>query len=163
MTKESEIYAVQPSQFIPFEQQEMMSENMILDMQIGVLVSTLIDEGSQNLVELVRENVQHLIAVFTSHLEVAGENEITPNNEAFILKEEYDVNPLHYNRHIRALLQLVGFEIPILKSDPCFYRGTTEFSRLVKCEESITKYLNIPFETPNGLPSSSYLTQQSEK
>ncbi|KAI8385416.1 Topoisomerase 1-associated factor 1 [Nakaseomyces glabratus] len=163
MTKESEIYAVQPSQFIPFEQQEMMSENMILDMQIGVLVSTLIDEGSQNLVELVRENVQHLIAVFTSHLEVAGENEIMPNNEAFILKEEYDVNPLHYNRHIRALLQLVGFEIPILKSDPCFYRGTTEFSRLVKCEESITKYLNIPFETPNGLPSSSYLKQQSEK
>ncbi|KAL3230449.1 Topoisomerase 1-associated factor 1 [Nakaseomyces bracarensis] len=162
-TKESNYYAVEPSDFHHIDDQEMMSESILLDIKLGILVSTLIDDGLQNLVEAIRDNLRHVIDVFTSHLQIIGdESNGTPNNEIFDMGDREDVNPLVYNRDFRALAKLIGYTIPKIKTDICFMIGTNSFSHLIKCEESITKYLNIPFETPNGKPSSSYLKRRNE-
>ncbi|CAI4049374.1 Tof1p SKDI_14G0600 [Saccharomyces kudriavzevii IFO 1802] len=148
------------SQFKPIPDEEALPSSILLDMKYGILVSTLLDDGKIELLDHLLKHITHTLDVFRSWLTVnvnANRETINPPNEYLTLTSTLNNDALFRDKDYRALLSLIGYSIPNKIDEPCFLAGTIEIPDLTVSYELIKKYLSIPFETPNGLPSSSYL------
>lgn len=161
------MYAAPASQFKPIPDEEALPPSILLDMKYGVLVSTLLDDGKTELLDQLLKHITHTLDIFKSWLTVnvnAGKETVNPPNEYFTLTGVLNNDPIFKDKDYRALLLLIGYSIPRKINEPCFLPGTVEVSDLIVSCELVKKYLSTPFETPNGLPSSSYLLRvRSEK
>ncbi len=161
------MYAAPASQFKPIPDEEALPPSILLDMKYGILVSTLLDDGKTELLDQLLKHITHTLDIFKSWLTVnvnAGKETVNPPNEYFTLTGVLNNDPIFKDKDYRALLLLIGYSIPRKINEPCFLPGTVEVSDLTVSCELVKKYLSTPFETPNGLPSSSYLLRvRSEK
>ncbi|CAI4049635.1 hypothetical protein N7582_004715 [Saccharomyces uvarum] len=156
------LYASSISQFKPIPDEEALPPSVLQDMRYGILVSTLLDDGKAELLDQLLQHITHTLNVFKSWLSVnvnAGRETMNPPNEFFVLTGTLNNDPLFRDKDYRALLSLIGYSVPDKINEPCFLAGTIEIPDLTTSCELIKKYLSTPFETPNGLPSSSYLVR----
>lgn len=157
-SKESEHGAI-PSIFKKLPDEEMLPESAVKDMKFGILVATLIDDSKNDYLDELIKHLSKSIDIFKAWLtvHVLNENE-TANapNEIFTLPSEFG-NPLLSDRDFRALLKLIGYQIPMSPGDSCYLPGDIEYPSLQESLELLKKYTTTSFETPNGLPAASYL------
>lgn len=157
-SKENE-HGVPPSIFKELPDEEMLPESAVRDMKFGILVATLIDDAKSDYLDELIRHLSKSIDLFKSWLtvHVLNENETAnPPNEKFSMPKEIG-NPLLSDRDFRALLKLIGYEIPMSPLDSCYLPGNIEYPDLQESLELLRKYTTISFETPNGLPAASYL------
>ncbi|CCD25742.1 Tof1p NDAI_0F04240 [Naumovozyma dairenensis CBS 421] len=160
------LFGVPPSVFKNIEDEHMLPPAVLKDMKYGILVSSLIDDDKTELLEKLIEHIKRAIDIFSSWLTVNinnGNETANPPNETFKLQEVSARNPLLSDKDFRALLQLIGYQIPMNHLEQCILPGTVEITALKESLELVKKYMNSPFETPNGLPSSSYLLRPRSK
>lgn len=156
--KKSAFYAVPPSKFKAIEEEEQNPESHILMMHFGILVSTLLDDGKEELLHQLRSHLEAVLSQIDPESTLLPERaETVQSAREFLLKEESDQNPLFFDRDFRALLKLVGFTLPLTVKETCYLPVEIEVAKIKESLDHIKTYLSTPFETPNGLPSSSYL------
>ncbi|GMM57929.1 Tof1 protein [Maudiozyma humilis] len=156
---------VEPSTFKPIEEEQMLPPSVVRDMKIGIVVSTLIDDGHNDILEVLRKNMELCIsfnearkAAETSGQPIEGEVTIPP----FVLPQEIK-HHLWLNSDLRALLVLINYTIPEISLDSCKFNRDASFAELEIDFDSLKKYMGIPFETPNGAPSSTYLIRPTNR
>lgn len=155
-----QFYGVIPSSFGHIENEQELPDSHLLDLKFGILVSALIDDGKVEMVNILADHMRKALDIFRSFLSlnVQQETELSdPPNQNFSWEEDTDSNPLVFDRDFRALLQLIGYSIPLSIEDNCYLPGSLEIPTLQNSVELVQKYLSTPFQTSNGLPSSSYL------
>ncbi|GAV48520.1 hypothetical protein ZYGR_0K00250 [Zygosaccharomyces rouxii] len=155
-------YAAPPSRFKNIEDQEQLPESVLKDMKCGILVSTLIDDGKEelllNLVSHMQLALDHFKSWLTVNLQHERETENLPD-ELFRIENFDGPNPLIFDKDYRALLSLIGYSLPLNIEEQCKLPGSVEIDFLQDSLELVKKHLATPFQTPNGLPSSSYLVR----
>lgn len=152
-------YGAPPSRFKRIEDEEMLSPTILNDIRYGILVSTLLDDNKLEILEELVKYLEKTLDIFKSWLTLNIENETetrNPPNEFFKMGNNLG-NPILLDKDYRALLKMLGFIIPSNESESCYLPGETEISTLQNALESVKKYISTPFETPNGLASSTYL------
>ena len=152
-------YGVPPSLFKPLPDEEMLPPSAVKDMKFGILVATLIDESKSEYLDNLIEHISKCIDIFKSWLTVniLNENETAnPPDEKFSIPQEFG-NPILSDRDLRALLKLIGYNIPMSASESCYLPGSIEIPQLQEALDLLKKYTTTSFETPNGLAASSYL------
>lgn len=152
-------YGVPPSLFKPLPDEEMLPISTVKDMKFGILVATLIDESKSEYIDKVIEHISKCIDIFKSWLSVniLNENETAnPPDEKFAISQEFG-NPILSDRDLRALLKLIGYNIPMSAAEPCYLPGSLELPQLQEALDLLKKYTTTSFETPNGLAASTYL------
>lgn len=158
--KENTYHAVPPSRFKHIEDQEQLPESVLQDMRYGILVSTLIDDGKEELLHHLISHMEISLDHFKSWLTVNVHNERemeNPPEEVFRIEKIDGSNPFIFDRDFRALLNLIGYLVPFNIEEQCKLLGNVEINSLQDSLELVKKYLATSFQTPNGLPSSSYL------
>lgn len=158
--KENKYHAVLPSKFKNIEDQEQLPKSVLTDIQYGILVSTLLDDGKEDLLSQLVSHMQTAVDRFKSWLTVNLQHETETENapdEVFRVQNSGETKPLIFDKDFRALLDLIGYSLPHNVEEECELPGSIEISLLQDSLELLKKYLTTPFETPNGLPSSSYL------
>ncbi|CCF58045.1 hypothetical protein KAFR_0D03970 [Kazachstania africana CBS 2517] len=157
--KREQFYGVPPSRFKNIKDAEALPKSVLKDMKFGIIVSAMIDDGKIELLEELKEHLKNTLNVFKAWLtvNVSMERETeNPPNEYFKSVQE-PRNPLLLDKDLRALLLLCDYLIPMTASEKCYLPGTVEITTLEESLTLIEKYMTTSFETPNGLPSSSYL------
>lgn len=154
--KKSAFYAVLPSRFKPFENEEELPSSHLDDLRFGILVSTLIDDGKQDLVESLIKHVETFKGDKSASL-----NDIPAGDEPQS-KKELTLDPanhdsLYFDKDFRALLALTGYHLPSTIKESCYLPDDIDREKLDQSLQLIRKYVTVPFESPNGLSSSSYL------
>ncbi|QLQ78750.1 hypothetical protein HG537_0B00990 [Torulaspora globosa] len=156
VVRKSAFYAVLPSRFKPIESEEELPSSHLLDIRFGILVSTLLDDGKQELVDSV---VKHLGTIIKD-ASTNSSQKISSNTDSvkeLVLDPDTNHDSLYFDKDFRALLALAGYCLPSTIKERCCISDGMEIAELDRNLQIITKYLTTPFETPNGLPSSSYL------
>ena len=156
---------VEASTFKPIEEEEMLPPSVVRDMKIGIVVSTLIDDGHNDILEALKKNIELCIAFNEARKAataigqpIEGELVIPP----LVLPQEIK-HHLWLNSDLRALLVLVNYSIPDMSLDSCKFSRDSSFAELEIDFDSLKKYMGTPFETPNGAPSSTYLLRQTSR
>ena len=163
------LFGVSPTMFKLGSEEEGLPVAVLRDMKIGILVSTIIDNGDR---EIVQSFAEYLL-VNLSHWDVAQrlmdvDKDSTTDLDKSVSKMYFDLPPV-LRKHLltdgdfRALLVLLDFQIPTVSTDKCYPNKDYNFRQLSNDCDSIAKYMTTPFETPNGLPSSSYLVRSVEE
>ncbi|CAR28996.1 hypothetical protein ZYGR_0W00240 [Zygosaccharomyces rouxii] len=158
--KENNYHAVPPSRFKNIEDEEQLPESVLKDMKFGILVSTLIDDGKEELLISLISHMQVALDRFKSWLSVNVQHEReTENSPDEILGSENfnGSKPFIFDKDFRTLLDLIGYSLPLNVEEQCKLPGNVEIDSLQDSLELVKKHLATPFQTPNGLPSSSYL------
>ncbi|QLL31237.1 hypothetical protein HG536_0B00980 [Torulaspora globosa] len=154
--KKSAFYAVLPSRFKPIESEEELPSSHLLDMHFGILVSSLIDDGKQELVDGVIKHLSTIISDASINLNQNISNN-TKSVKELVLDPDTNHDSLYFDKDFRALLARAGYCLPSTIKERCYISDGMEIAELDRNLQIITKYMTTPFETPNGLPSSSYL------
>lgn len=152
-------YSVPESLFEPLPDEKMLPPSTVKDMKFGILVATLIDESKSEYIDKLIEHISKCIDIFKSWLTVniLNENETaSPPDEKFTMSQEFG-NPILSDRDLRALLKLIGYNIPMSAAEACYLPGSLEISQLEEALDLLKKYTTTTFETPNGLAASTYL------
>lgn len=152
----SAFYAVLPSRFRPIEAEEELPSSHLLDIRFGILVSTLLDDGKQELVDSLTKHLGTIISDASAN----SSPQISSNAESrkeLVLDLGTNHDSLYFDKDFRALLLMAGYCLPSTIKEKCYISGDMDISKLDRNLQIITKYVTTPFETPNGLPSSSYL------
>lgn len=160
--KDNKYYAALPSRFKRIEDEEQLPASALKDMKYGILVSTLIDDGKNEILDELIRHIQLALDHFRSWLAIniqrARETD-NPPDEIFELPNNNESQPLVFDKDFRALLEIIGYYIPSNVDDSCKLRGTVDMNSLSESLDLVKKHVSTPFQTPNGLPSSSYLTR----
>lgn len=158
--KENKYYAVPNSRFKNIEDQEQLPESVLKDMKYGILVSTLIDDGKEelllNLISHMQVALDHFKSWLTVNIQQERETKNAPD-EIFRIEKTEGSNPIIFDKDFRALLSLIGYHLPLNIEEQCKLPGSIEIDTLCDSLELVKKHLATPFQTPNGLPSSTYL------
>ncbi|SCW03066.1 LAFE_0G02190g1_1 [Lachancea fermentati] len=139
-----------------------MNENIITDFKFGILVSTLIDDEKIECIEELITNLKRIYDIFHSWL---LQNVATDTNENSSICEPFQTaiigvqNALLSDSDFRALLKLIGFQIPLTKKDRCILPISIGMQKIELALSLIVKYHTTTFDTPNKLPSSTYLVR----
>lgn len=160
ISKKDSFYGVPPSIFKNIEDQDALPASVLKDLKYGILISTLIDSDKTDLLEKLISHLKHTQDVFSSWLTInvnAEKETENPPNEIFSIDESTGGKPLLLDRDFRALLKLIGYQIPQNHLEPCYLPGTVEIDDINESIALVSKYMSTPFETPNGQPSASYL------
>lgn len=160
VSKKDIFNGVPPSCFKPIENESTMSVSDLKTIQLGILVSTLLDDGKNEIINFLKENLNKAIENFRSwsiEHNSPEESTETPPNENFTIDDSYYNESLLMDQDFRALLDLIGYSIPLNRQEECHLTGTKDIINLIDTSSIIDIHLRVPFETPNGLPSSSYL------
>lgn len=155
--KKTAFYAVLPSRFKPIENEAELPSSHVLDLRFGILVSSLIDDGKQELLEGLIKHLRNLLANrFSNHSQEDAENELQGRYD---LRRDTGLShdSLCFDKDFRALLALLGYHLPSNIKEACRIPRNISIGELEENVQRIEKYMSTPFETPNGLPSSSYL------
>ena len=158
---ERKVYCVRPSSFKTIEDEEMLPSGVVKDMKFGILVSTLIDDGKTELLDQLVQHMTHTLAIFNSwHSAGVDQNKElqNPPNEPFHLTSEFSGH-LFTDSDFRALLEMIKYVIPQTKEEVCYLPGIKDVNELKTELDIVKKHMNEPFQTPNGLASSSYLVR----
>ena len=158
---ERKVYCVMPSTFKSIEDEEMLPSGVVKDMKFGILISTLIDDGKTELLDQLVQHMTHTLAIFNSwhSVNVDQNNELQkPPNEPFHLTNELSGH-LFTDSDFRALLEMLKYVIPQAKGEVCYLPGTKDVNELKTELDTVKKHMNEPFQTPNGLASSTYLVR----
>lgn len=159
-------YGLAPSIFRRIEDEEMLPGKVVTDMKYGILVSTLLDDGKEDILSQLLKHMKNCFAIFSSWYAENnnGENYTAENlpSEILVLENVGERNPLLFDRDFRALLVLVGYSIPKTRLDKCFLNPGTDLNIFEEAIKSIEKYMLTAFETPNNQLSSTYLIRKSE-
>ncbi|SJM88085.1 related to Topoisomerase 1-associated factor 1 [Zygosaccharomyces bailii] len=158
--KADQYFAALPSTFKHIEDEEQLPHSVLNDMKYGILISTLIDDGKNELLDQLMAHLQLTLDHFRSWLTVNIQQERetqNPPDEIFKIVSDNELQPLLFDKDFRALLDIIGFHLPLHADDLCKLPGDIEISSLEESLELVKKYISTPFQTPNGLPSSSYL------
>lgn len=150
------------SKFIEAEELIGLSASALLDFKFGVLVSSLIDNEKRECVEALKQALTRTCDVLKSWLlnEVSRGDEFGHNSKEFFEPEDAFVKSSTYrDPDFRALLQLCGYEVPQNVKGKCVLIPSTPIPEIESSITLLVKYLTNAFDTPNGLPSSSYLTR----
>lgn len=152
-------FGLPPSRFKPIEDEDMLPPAVLRDIKIGILVSTLIDDGKAEILELLKTNIEINLSMYQSNLhrsETGEDGNQTVSNIPFSLPDEIKGNLL-IDKDLRALLDFLGYIIPAAAEEKCILPESPDYSRLETDFNSFKNYLTTPFETPNGKASSTYL------
>ncbi|CEP64347.1 Tof1p LALA0_S11e02036g [Lachancea lanzarotensis] len=156
-----------PSVFKPTEELMGMSPSTTLDFKFGILVSTLIDREKQNSVEALLDNLQRSCAIMKTWLldeALRGEmDSSTTGREQFETTSSSVRKDLHRDSDFRALLKLCSYQLSRFENESCFLSTSCRIPDVETFIDLIMKYLNNPFDTPNGEPSSSYLHRPGDE
>ncbi|SMN19865.1 similar to Saccharomyces cerevisiae YNL273W TOF1 Subunit of a replication-pausing checkpoint complex (Tof1p-Mrc1p-Csm3p) [Maudiozyma saulgeensis] len=157
-------FGVIPSTFKSIEDEETLPVAIVRDMKVGILVSTIIDNGDIEILELLKKNMEICFAFYDAALQISENTDTIPNG---VEKETLTLTPeskkhLLTNKDFRALLVLLDYSIPHTENDKCVLNEGCKYSQLLTDLDSLKKYLTTPFEAPNGKSSSSYLIRTSE-
>ncbi|EDO19100.1 hypothetical protein Kpol_2000p68 [Vanderwaltozyma polyspora DSM 70294] len=161
-SKKDTFHGAPPSYFRSIPDQESLEPAALKDIHVGILVSTLIDDGKLELIEKLVQNLSKTIDIFKSWISVNvndGNDLQNPPNEIFNSNDDNLKEALILDKDFRALLQLVGYKIPLNREDTCYLPGDLDVVQLSEYLSMIEKYMSTPFQTPNGQPSSSYLVR----
>lgn len=164
--KNRSFYAVSPSRFKGIADEQQLPESHLKDMKYGILVSALLDDGKNEIINQLADHMQSALDNFQSWLTVNVNHEIetvNPPKEFFKIEQSTELDPVIYDKDFRALLKEIGYNLPGTIKETCYLPGTVEIPLLEIALELVRKYLSIPFQTPNGLPSSSYLIRPTMK
>ncbi|AET37340.1 Tof1p Ecym_1083 [Eremothecium cymbalariae DBVPG len=148
-----------PTQFKPSNDHNSLSGGQPIDFKLGILVSTLIDEGKRDFVTQIHENFTRTLE---SYKEVAGKeiHERLTYPRSDFRSDMCDMKrALLFDGDIRALVLLLGYHLPFSEKEQCYMGGQYNLLELDNILSVLGKYLLIPFHTPNGLQSSSYLVR----
>ncbi|AMD19541.1 HCL610Wp [Eremothecium sinecaudum] len=158
-TTQSVHQVVIPTRFKNIEGQEQMTEKELRIAKFGILVSTLIDEGKEDYVKELSSNLEAAIEVYREY-STRKANELEGNNypRFDFSTSVYEMKrSLLFDSDLRALFLLVGYHIPNAEHDKCYIEGDLYLEDLQNNLDLLNKYKSVPFVTPNGLASSSYL------
>lgn len=164
--KHSSFYAAPPSRFKSIPDEKQLPESYLKDVKYGILVSALLDDGKNEILNQLADHMQSALDNFQSWLTVNVNHQtetVNPPKEFFKIEQSMELDPVIYDKDFRALLKQIGYDLPGTIKEPCYLPGTVEIPILKEALELVRKYLSIPFQTPNGLPSSSYLIRPSMK
>ncbi|CUS24324.1 LAQU0S15e01948g1_1 [Lachancea quebecensis] len=149
-----------PSKFIEAQEFIGLSASALLDFKFGVLVSSLIDNEKRECVEVLKKSLMDSCDVLKSWLlnEVSRGDEVGQSSKELFDPEDASVKrSIYRDPDFRALLQLCGYEIPQNIKAKCVLISSTPIPELESSVNLLVKYLTNAFDTPNGLPSYSYL------
>lgn len=156
--KKNAFYAVPPSRFKRIEDEEQLPDLHVVAMHYGIVVSALLDEGKQDLVDQLVEHLKVILSNVQPTSTILRDEERLPRSAMELsLREDIEKDSLFFDKDFRAILKLVGYHLPLTVKESCYLPAEIEIAKLKESLNHITKYLTTPFETPNGLPSSSYL------
>ncbi|AGO10841.1 AaceriAFR672Cp [[Ashbya] aceris (nom. inval.)] len=149
---------VAPTQFKYIEGEENMSEQQLKDMRIGILVSTLLDDGKNHFVEEVKRIFKLVIEGYEKHYHSSERSATLTYPRVDFRSDMFDMKrALLFDSDLRALLTTLGYHVAEAEVKPCYIGGEFYFPDLSSALNSLEQYMELPFHTPNGLPSSSYL------
>ncbi|KAG0667950.1 Topoisomerase 1-associated factor 1 [Maudiozyma exigua] len=158
------LFGVTPTMFKLTDDEDGLPIAVLRDMKIGILVSTIIDNGDDELIHLLQEHLRINLSFWDTALHKEHTDNGDTNLEKDIPKTEFVLPPVT-RKHLltdgdfRALLVLLDFQIPAISTDKCCLNKDCNYRQLQNDYDSFSKYMKTPFETPNGLPSSSYLVK----
>lgn len=156
--KKNTFYSVPPSRIRRIEDEEQLPESHIRELHFGILVSTLLDDGKQELLDQLMDHLKTVLAnVQPSSSTLQDEEALSQGFFELTLREDTGQDSLFFDKDFRALLNHVGYQLPLTIKEVCFLPTKTDIEKLKDSADCITKYMTTPFETPNHLPSSSYL------
>lgn len=146
------MYGVPASKFKNIDE-KMLSPTALLDMKVGILVSAMMDDNKDSLLEDLVKNM----TIYISLRETEPEKDPSSFQHLFKIDENPQYSPILKDKDFRCLLDLVGYHIPTIMTENSYILQDIDLTNFKSCYEIIQKYMNNPFPTPNGLPSSSYL------
>lgn len=152
---------VEPNKFVNIENEQNLNAEILEDTKFGIVVSCLLDEGYDELVDSLVYNLKKALTNFHSWLarELAlNEKESLPFNEHFEIQSEEIKRSMFSNANFRLLLLLCGYKIPTVEQSSCYLDGGRQIERISKDIELIEKYRTSPFKSTSGKPASYYLT-----
>ncbi|SCU95340.1 LAMI_0F02080g1_1 [Lachancea mirantina] len=146
---------VPPAEFKAISELKSLSADQILDFKMGVLISTLIDDGKEQHIQELIHNLQN----FMNQLGNLASTAVEPSSPRFRFQTAIiDIQKaLKFDSNFRALLLLAGFDIPTSIEEECLLCVDWDKKQIERCTEILVKYSTTTFDTANGLPSRSYL------
>ncbi|AEY98359.1 FAFR672Cp [Eremothecium gossypii FDAG1] len=149
---------VAPTMFKHIEGEENMSEQQLKDLKIGVLVSTLLDDGKNHFVEEINRIFKLVVEGYEKHYQNNERSATLHYPRVDFRSDMFDMKrALLFDSDLRALMTTLGYHVADTEVEPCYIGGIFYFPDLSSALNSLEQYMAIPFHTPNGLPSSSYL------
>ncbi|CDO92756.1 unnamed protein product [Kluyveromyces dobzhanskii CBS 2104] len=155
---------VSPSTFINMPDENSLPENALRDMQIGILVSSLIDDGYEELIESLLFNL-HSVLNEVKKLELDtsnGQEEENVKKFPFHIEHNEIKRALYQQPDFRRLLILLMFAIPDGNHSDCYMVNKKSSSEIEFDIDTIEKHRSSPFESPAGKPANYFLESQSE-
>ncbi|CCE62120.1 hypothetical protein TPHA_0B04510 [Tetrapisispora phaffii CBS 4417] len=153
---------VSVSYFKPIENENRYTEQELLNLKFGILISSLLDDGKNELVDYLIEHLAESIDKFKLYA-TNNDNGSNPPHEYLITENENIIESTVRDKDFRALLQLTGYKIPNNRDEKCYIPGDIDIGTLSTFLDYIKFHKATPFETPNGKPSSTYLTRPNSK
>ena len=162
------LFGVTPTTFNLGDEEDGLPVAILRDMKIGILVSTTIDNGNEELLQLLQKYINVSLSFWEAALHKEGTNKDDIILDRDIQKTDFVLPPV-IRKHLltdgdfRALLILLDFQIPTISTDKCCLNKECNYRQLQNDYDSFVKYMKTPFETPNGLSSSSYLVRSTKE
>ncbi|QEU60233.1 Tof1 [Kluyveromyces lactis] len=156
---------VLPSTFINIPDGDSLPKSVLLDMQIGILVSSLIDDGYEDLIEALLLNLQSIFDELKSKVAegINSLDEERVKKVAFNATNSEIKRALYQQPEFRRLLILAGFAIPEANQSACYFINNKTPTEVQFVIETIQKHRCLPFESEIGKPASYYLSSHYQE
>lgn len=148
---------VVPSVFVNIEDEDAIPDKVLKDMHIGILVSSLIDDGYEELVDSLLSN---LLSILEQLKQQSSDSALTDQPQKITYNVDHNEikRALHQQADFRRLLIITGFAIPDENNDECYFSRTNDINEIHESIDIIKKYKSLPFESSSGKPASYYLS-----
>ncbi|KAH3899610.1 Tof1p SCDLUD_003890 [Saccharomycodes ludwigii] len=150
-----------PSTFKSFPDQESLSPAIITDLQFGIIISTLIDNGFESMINTILTHLGHCLE--DKMVKITQPDPIASDYHLPLSSSEDLAENIKMNRDFRCFLKLTGYKIPMrINESECFLPSSFQITDVKNNISVITKYLNMPFHMPNGDDPLNYLQSDND-